>query len=237
MSRHESTFPFGSFHENHPSRRSRPCSARLLWRLRAGRAAPKSDWTITGNAGVFSDYRFRGIIADRLKPAFQGGFDIAHASGFYVGNWNSNVDRDFYDGASLEMDFYGGYKRALGDFGLDVGVLYYYYPNSGAGGATSIDNPRSTSARAGRAGGRSTPTPSPSTSAGSPPATSTSTRPLGLRRTVGRLRPRRRLRLPPHIRPPADAQRPRALRPTNGPIYTDASRRRYQLGVPRTSAA
>ena len=29
------------------------------------------------------------------------------------------------------MDFYGGYKATFGDFGLDVGVLYYYYPGTG----------------------------------------------------------------------------------------------------------
>jgi uncharacterized protein (TIGR02001 family) len=30
------------------------------------------------------------------------------------------------------MDFYGGYKATFGDFGLDVGTIYYYYPGTGA---------------------------------------------------------------------------------------------------------
>lgn len=102
--------------------------------------APKSDWTISGNAGLFSDYRFRGISQTNKKPAFQGGFDVGHASGFYVGNWNSNVDSAFYNGANLEMDFYGGYKLPAGPVTLDFGVLYYYYPGSGAGGTFKIDN-------------------------------------------------------------------------------------------------
>jgi len=102
--------------------------------------APKSDWTITGNAGLFSDYRFRGFTQTGYKPAFQGGFDIGHASGFYVGNWNSNVEQGLYNGASLEMDFYGGYKGSFGDFGYDVGYLRYYYPNTGAGGSAKIKN-------------------------------------------------------------------------------------------------
>ena len=101
---------------------------------------PKSDWTITGNAGLFSDYRFRGISQTNEKPAFQGGIDISHASGFYVGNWNSNVDSALYNGASLEMDFYGGYKMTAGPVALDFGALYYYYPNSGANGTFKIDN-------------------------------------------------------------------------------------------------
>jgi uncharacterized protein (TIGR02001 family) len=103
-------------------------------------ADAKSDWTFTGNAGVFSDYRFRGISQTNKKPAFQGGFDVGHASGFYAGNWNSNVDSAFFNGANLEMDFYGGYKLPAGPVTLDFGALYYYYPGSGAGGTFKIDN-------------------------------------------------------------------------------------------------
>jgi uncharacterized protein (TIGR02001 family) len=108
----------------------------------AAPAAPevKSDWTIAGNAGLFSDYRFRGISQTDKHPAFQGGIDISHASGFYVGNWNSNIDSSMYNGGNLEMDFYGGFKLPIGDFTLDLGALYYYYPGSGAGGTTKIDN-------------------------------------------------------------------------------------------------
>ena len=46
----------------------------------------------------------------------------------------------FYNGANLEMDFYGGYKGRSATFTLDVGALYYYYPGSGAGGTFKIDN-------------------------------------------------------------------------------------------------
>ena len=87
------------------------------------------DFTLTGNAGLFSDYRFRGFTQTGYKPAFQGGFDLSHASGFYVGNWNSNVEQGLYRGASLEMDFYGGYKYTfLEDFTADVGYYVYLYP-------------------------------------------------------------------------------------------------------------
>ena len=87
------------------------------------------DLTLTGNAGLFSDYRFRGFSQTGYKPAFQGGFDLSHSSGFYIGNWNSNVEQGLYRGASLEMDFYGGYKYTfLEDFTADVGYYYYLYP-------------------------------------------------------------------------------------------------------------
>jgi uncharacterized protein (TIGR02001 family) len=106
----------------------------------AAAAAPASPHTVTGNMGLFSEYRFRGIAQTFEKPAFQGGFDYSHSSGLYAGNWNSNVSETLYSGASLEMDFYGGYKKAFGDFGLDLGVLYYYYPGSNLAGVGKIDN-------------------------------------------------------------------------------------------------
>ena len=95
--------------------------------------AAASPHTLTGNVGLFSCYPFRGIDQTAGKPALQGGFDYSHASGIYVGNWNSNVSSGagFPEG-NLEIDFYGGYKMALGDFGIDVGGIYYYYPGSHA---------------------------------------------------------------------------------------------------------
>jgi uncharacterized protein (TIGR02001 family) len=97
----------------------------------APEAAPASPPPLTANIGLFSTYRFRGIDQTYGKPALQGGVDYAHSSGFYVGNWNSNVQAGAgYPGGNLEMDFYGGYKHAFGDFGIDVGAYYYYYPGS-----------------------------------------------------------------------------------------------------------
>jgi uncharacterized protein (TIGR02001 family) len=96
----------------------------------AAAAAPAS--ALTGNLTITTDYRFRGISQSYTQPAVQGGIDWAHASGFYLGNWNSSVSgNQFPNGASLEMDFYGGYKFPLGkDITGDVGVLYYYYPGA-----------------------------------------------------------------------------------------------------------
>ena len=99
----------------------------------AEEAAPAPEaHPLTGNMSLVSSYRFRGIDQTFGQPALQGGFDYSHASGLYVGNWDSNVSSGAgYPNGNLEMDFYGGYKQAFGDFGLDVGGLYYYYPGSG----------------------------------------------------------------------------------------------------------
>jgi hypothetical protein len=103
---------------------------------------------ITGNLTIASDYRFRGISQTYTGPAIQGGVDYAHASGIYLGNWNSNVSSVLFAGGSgIEMDFYGGWKKSFGDFGLDIGTIYYYYPNAefnvntgSAGGSSTFDN-------------------------------------------------------------------------------------------------
>ena len=105
----------------------------------AAPAAPaeeaKGPHTLTANVGLFSEYRFRGIAQTAFRPALQGGFDYAHESGFYVGNWNSNVDPSAgYPDGNLEMDFYGGFKPTFGDFGLDIGGIIYYYPGSSVNG-------------------------------------------------------------------------------------------------------
>ncbi len=96
---------------------------------------PEPDWTFTGNLGLYSQYVFRGLTQTNEKPAIQGGFDVAHKSGFYAGTWASNITwlSDLGTGASagLEWDFYGGYKGSLpAAFAYDLGVLYYWYPGT-----------------------------------------------------------------------------------------------------------
>ena len=112
-------------------------------------AAEQSPHALTGNVGLYSQYIFRGLTQTDRDPALQGGFDYSHSSGFYLGTWASNISwlRDFGaygSGASLEWDFYGGYKGTFGksDFGFDVGLLQYYYPgdtNPGFKKADTLD--------------------------------------------------------------------------------------------------
>lgn len=104
-------------------------------------AAAEPAWTFTGNVGLFSEYVFRGIEQTNNKPAVQGGLDLGHKSGFYLGTWASNVswlsDGNPDVSASMEWDWYGGFKFALpADVGADVGVLYYWYPGTYPDGFT-----------------------------------------------------------------------------------------------------
>ena len=108
-------------------------------------AAPASDIAVTANVNIASSYRFRGIDQTFNQPALQGGFDVALPEGFYVGNWNSNVNGNAagYAGGNLEMDLYGGWKTAFNDdWGLDTGLYNYFYPGSNpSSGATGLTNP------------------------------------------------------------------------------------------------
>ena len=96
-------------------------------------AESESNWSASGNIALTSDYKFRGISQSNESPAVQGGFDLEHTSGFYIGLWGSTVDFDSTSedfNGSLELDYYLGFS---GDFGesewaWDLGYLYYDYP-------------------------------------------------------------------------------------------------------------
>lgn len=91
--------------------------------------AAEPESTLAFNAGVVSDYRYRGLSQSRLKPAVQGGLDYADKSGFYVGAWGSSIKwiKDAGGDAPVEIDLYGGYKGTVGDVAYDVGFLRYEY--------------------------------------------------------------------------------------------------------------
>jgi uncharacterized protein (TIGR02001 family) len=86
--------------------------------------------TLSGNVGVFSDYRFRGISQSDEGPALQGGLDYNHDAGLYLGVWGSSVDFNDGDEANLELDAYGGWNFDVGFGTFTVGGIYYWYPSA-----------------------------------------------------------------------------------------------------------
>lgn len=84
--------------------------------------APAAFGATTGHVGVFTDYVFRGIVADG-GVAVQGGVDHMGSNGLLAGVWASNADR--FGGS--EFDVYAGYLHKFSDKLLvDVGALYYF---------------------------------------------------------------------------------------------------------------
>ncbi|MEM5516620.1 TorF family putative porin [Henriciella sp. AS95] len=88
-------------------------------------ALAEGEWS--GNVTLTSDYVFRGFTQTDGAPMIQGGFDFA-SDEFYIGTWASGVD--FNDGTSTEIDVYAGWTPTVGVFDLDLGAIYYWYPDA-----------------------------------------------------------------------------------------------------------
>lgn len=89
---------------------------------------------VSANAAIVSEYRFRGVDLSGGDIAIQGGIDIGHASGGYVGAWGSSLDEDTVGYGHTELDVYGGWSGAVSPLlTLNVGVIAYLYPNAPPG--------------------------------------------------------------------------------------------------------
>lgn len=105
-----------------------------MWPTGAAQAAGL-PLSISANAGMVSDYRFRGVSHSKKKPAIQGGVHLDALPGLYAGVWGSTSKR--YSGAAAEIDLYTGMKIPVGWMTGSVGVTGYIYP--GARGADSVE--------------------------------------------------------------------------------------------------
>ncbi|MHA7819278.1 MAG: TorF family putative porin [Erythrobacter sp.] len=94
-----------------------------------------SGFEVSGNVALVTDYRFRGVSFSDGDPALQGGIDLGHSSGFYIGTWGSTISGGSEFG-ELELDVYGGWSGDVADgVTFDIGLLYYIYPTGDVPGA------------------------------------------------------------------------------------------------------
>jgi len=134
------------------------CEERLIARLTATISEPEpSDLQPAGSAAGFphpmrlsanvaltTDYVFRGQSQTDQQPAIQGGFEADYLP-LYAGVWASNLNFGGADSnsdgiadsavADIELDWYGGIKHAFGGIEVDLGAIYYNYPNAADRGA------------------------------------------------------------------------------------------------------
>jgi len=90
-----------------------------------------AEQSFTANAGITSNYVFRGQTQTDDSIAVQGGVDYTHETEFYAGAWASNVDgSNGNSGGGFEIDLYGGWAHSWDDFGIDVGYIIYEYTDS-----------------------------------------------------------------------------------------------------------
>jgi uncharacterized protein (TIGR02001 family) len=109
-------------------------------------AEESSSHRISGTVRIGTDYYFRGVSETDKDPNIQGSIDYEHKSGFYAGIWGGNIEGDSEyvcdfsewtyctDSASIELDFYAGYWRKIGDVELDLMVIYQYFPGNADAG-------------------------------------------------------------------------------------------------------
>lgn len=82
-----------------------------------------SDWS--GEVGLVTDYRYRGLSMSDGRPAVQAELNYEHRSGLYAGLWGSTLG-----GQGLELDPALGYSAELGGgLSLNLSATYYVYPH------------------------------------------------------------------------------------------------------------
>lgn len=104
---------------------------------------PGSGLSLSGNATLVSDYRFRGISQTGNDPALQAELSLSHPSGVYVTAWASTIDlydndpaSSFKGGHDLEIDGAAGWAGDLAPgVSADLNINYYTYP--GVSGPTN----------------------------------------------------------------------------------------------------
>ena len=95
---------------------------------------PGTGLTVSGEAELMSDYRFRGISRSDEDPAGQANVTLSHASGLYVGTRATTLsgldnfrlrDPSVEDLGDVQLDLYAGYSADLGGgVTLDGGLMY-----------------------------------------------------------------------------------------------------------------
>jgi uncharacterized protein (TIGR02001 family) len=96
----------------------------------ASQPPPKSfaeKWDLEYGGHVTSDFNYRGFSVSNRRPS--GTLYIRPVyDGLYVGLQATTLDIPFDTPGVL--DFYTGYRRAIGPFLIDVRANYYHFPNS-----------------------------------------------------------------------------------------------------------
>jgi uncharacterized protein (TIGR02001 family) len=95
-------------------------------------ARPAMAADISGEAGVTSDYRYRGISLSDGKPAAQASVTLELANGLYGELWSSTLRGPDVE-AGFELDFTAGYSLSLSEkLSLDLSGTFYVYPGERA---------------------------------------------------------------------------------------------------------
>jgi uncharacterized protein (TIGR02001 family) len=108
--------------------------------VKAAKAPPPPavpDFDIAFGGSIASDYLFRGITQSNHGPSGSAYFEPRFMKNlFYVGIAASGIDWPTAYGLnspSAEIDLYAGVRPVFGPVTVDLGVIYYWYPNPAVG--------------------------------------------------------------------------------------------------------
>jgi len=102
-------------------------AAALLW------TSPATAADLSGEAGIVSDYRYRGVSLSDGNPALQASLTLEHGSGLYVTLWGSTLER-IGRPSNSEVDVTAGYERAVSKWvSFNLSATRYSYPSAGGG--------------------------------------------------------------------------------------------------------
>lgn len=69
----------------------------------------------------------QGLVQPAQNGTFQGGLDLTHDSGWYLGQWSPSMG--IAPDSQLELDSYSGFKRPFNNrFGYEMGLIRYSHP-------------------------------------------------------------------------------------------------------------
>lgn len=86
--------------------------------------------SLHADAGVASDYVWRGLTQTNGGPAVSGGLEYVTDSAWYLGTWVSNTTHGENGVNSAEVDYYIGLSGMGSTVGYDIGMINYTYPQS-----------------------------------------------------------------------------------------------------------
>ncbi len=119
----------------------------LVKKAPAAAPAPATPvWDLAFGAALMSDYNFRGVSQSNREFSFGAYGELQFNSPIgqlYAGlaawrvNWPGPGAPYFFTNPAAEVDFTGGWRNTFGAFTLDLGFIYYYYPNEVFNGATN----------------------------------------------------------------------------------------------------
>ena len=97
-----------------------------------------SPWDFEVGAQITTDYLFRGITQSNHAPSVWGHGEIRYNFNdmfqLYAGVSGESIKlSNVAPSPAMELDGYGGARLTFGNFGLDVGGIYYGYPNTPTG--------------------------------------------------------------------------------------------------------